>query len=65
MLQVKNLSVYLEINNRFILKDFTFHLAPGHRAAIIGEEAIGKSTLLKLLHDPGQDEGYAGYTGRF
>ena len=64
MLQVKNLSVYLEINNRFILKDFTFYLAPGHRAAIIGEEGNGKSTLLKLLHDPGQAEGYAGYTGQ-
>ena len=49
MLQIKNLSIYLEINNHRILEDFTFHLANNHRAAIIGEEGNGKSTLLKLL----------------
>lgn len=64
MLQIKDLSVFLEINNRFIIRNFTFHLAPGHRAAIIGEEGNGKSTLLKLLHDPGLIEAYAGYTGK-
>ncbi len=63
MLQVKNLSIYMEINNRWILRDLTFHLSPNHRVAIIGEEGNGKSTLLKLLHNPALIETYAGYTG--
>lgn len=64
MLQIKNLSITMEINNHTILKDFTFHLAPHHRAAIIGEEGNGKSTLLKLLHDPELVSSYASYSGQ-
>lgn len=64
MLQIKNLSIYLEINNHRILEDFTFHLANNHRAAIIGEEGNGKSTLLKLIHDPQLVSAYAAYSGQ-
>ncbi len=63
MLQIKNLSITMEINNHTILKDFTFHLSPTHRAAIIGEEGNGKSTLLKLIHDPELVSSYASYSG--
>ena len=63
MLQIKNLSITMDINNHTILKDFTFHLSPSHRAAIIGEEGNGKSTLLKLIHDPALVSSYASYTG--
>ena len=42
---------------RQLLKGFTFALQPGDKAALIGEEGNGKSTLLKLLYDPALVEG--------
>ena len=48
---------------RDLLRGFTFALTPGTKAAIIGEEGNGKSTLLKLLYDPALVEGYVEYTG--
>ena len=38
-------------------------LNPGDKAVIIGEEGNGKSTLLKLIYDPGLIESYAEYSG--
>lgn len=35
--------------NRQILKNITFHINRGERVAIIGENGMGKSTILKLL----------------
>lgn len=40
---------------RRILKNFNFHLAPGERIALIGENGQGKTTIVKLitrLYDP-------------
>ena len=63
MLQVRNLTVTMKKDLRQLLKDFTFALNPGDKAAIIGEEGNGKSTLLKLLYDPAMVEEYVEYTG--
>ena len=63
MLQVRDLNVTMKKDLRQLLKDFTFALNPGDKAAIIGEEGNGKSTLLKLLYDPAMVEEYVEYTG--
>lgn len=63
MLQIRNLNVTMKKDLRQLLREFTFALNPGDKAAIIGEEGNGKSTLLKLLYDPALVEGYVEYTG--
>ncbi len=63
MLQIKNLTVRLTKDLRTILEDFTFSLNPGDKAAIIGEEGNGKSTLIKLIYDSALIEGYAEFDG--
>ena len=63
MLQVRNLNVTMKKDLRDLLRDFTFALNPGDKAAIIGEEGNGKSTLLKLLYDPALVEEYVEYSG--
>ena len=42
---------------------FSLQLGPGDRAVLIGEEGNGKSTLLKLIHEPASVEGYAEWSG--
>lgn len=59
MLQIKNLTITHKKDLRVILKDFQFVLNPGDKAALIGEEGNGKSTLLKWIHDPESIESYA------
>ena len=63
MLQTRNLTITMKKDLRDLLRDFTFSLNPGDKAAIIGEEGNGKSTLLKLLYDPALVEPYAEYSG--
>ena len=63
MLQIHGLTLTMKKDLRDLLRDFTFALQPGDKAAIIGEEGNGKSTLLKLLYNPALVEGYAEYTG--
>ena len=63
MLQIRDLTVTMKKDLRDLLRGFTFALNPGDKAAIIGEEGNGKSTLLKLLYDPALVEGYVEYTG--
>ncbi len=63
MLQVKNLNVYHKKDLRPLVTDLSFTLNDGDKAAIIGEEGNGKSTLLKLLCDPSLAEDYAEYQG--
>ncbi len=63
MLQVKNLNIYHKKDLRPLAADLSFTLNDGDKAAIIGEEGNGKSTLLKLLYDPALVEDYAEYTG--
>ena len=49
MLQIRDLTVTMKKDLRDLLRGFTFALNPGDKAAIIGEEGNGKSTLLKLI----------------
>ena len=63
MLQVKNLTITHKKDNRVLLDNFNFVLNDGDKAAIIGEEGNGKSTLLKLIYDEMLVEDYVEYTG--
>ena len=63
MLQVKNLNIYHKKDLRPLASDLSFTLNRGDKAAIIGEEGNGKSTLLKLLWDPDLVEDYIEYEG--
>lgn len=63
MLQVKNLNIYHKKDLHPLTADLSFTLNDGDKAAIIGEEGNGKSTLLKLLYDPALVEDYVEYQG--
>ena len=63
MLTIDKLSVTCRSDLRCILSDFSLQLGPGERAALIGEEGDGKSTLLRLIHDPALAEGYVEWSG--
>ena len=63
MLQVKNLTVIHKKDLTTLVEGLSFTLAPGDRAAVIGEEGNGKSTVLRLLYDPALVEPYAEWTG--
>jgi len=63
MLQVKNLTIFHKRDLTALVEELSFTLAPGDRAALIGEEGDGKSTVLKLLYDPGLAEPYVEWTG--
>jgi len=42
-------------NERWVLQNFNFHLKPGERVAVVGENGQGKTTIVKLLtrlYDP-------------
>lgn len=64
MLQIEHLSITHTKDLRPIVEDLSLILHPGDRAAVIGEEGNGKSTLLKLLYDEDMVSGYAQWTGR-
>lgn len=63
-LQIQHLTLTHKQDGRELLRDFSFVLNPGDRAALIGEEGDGKSTLLKWIADPALVESYAEYSGR-
>ena len=63
MLQIKNLTITHRKDLTTLVEGLTFVLAPGDRAALIGEEGNGKSTVLKLLSDPSLVEPYVEWTG--
>lgn len=63
MLQVKNLTITHKKDLTTLVEGLSFVLAPGDRAAVIGEEGNGKSTVLKLLYDPALVEDYVEWTG--
>ncbi len=63
MLQIQSLNLSMRKDLRELLRDFTFSLNPGDKAAVIGEEGNGKSTLLKLIYDETMVEGYAEWSG--
>ncbi len=63
ILQARNVSVYLNQDDRLLIQSFSFSLGTSDKAAVIGEEGNGKSTLLKLLYSDELTEGYVHYTG--
>ena len=48
MLQIQHLTIRHKKDLRVLLEDFALTLNPGDKAALIGEEGNGKSTLLQL-----------------
>ena len=63
MLHCVNVTVTHRKDGRVLVRDFSFTPREGEHAAIIGEEGNGKSTLLRLMHDPALILPYADYEG--
>jgi ATP-binding cassette subfamily B protein len=58
-IEFRNVSFAYPGTTRLVLKDFNFHLHPGERVALIGENGQGKTTIVKLitrLYDPTEGE---------
>lgn len=49
MISIKNLSIKLKKDGRYLIKDLSFDVNPKDKVAIIGEEGNGKSTLIRAL----------------
>ncbi len=64
MLQVSDLTLTHRGDNRILLTGLSFTIHDKQKTVIIGEEGNGKSTLLKLLHDPELVSDYIEITGR-
>ncbi len=62
-MQIKNLTAIHKKDSRKLLEVLSFVLNPGDKMAVIGEEGNGKSTLLKLIYEPGLAENYVEYQG--
>ena len=63
MIQVKHLTLTHRKDLRELAADFSFVIGDGDKAAVIGEEGNGKSTLLKWLYNPGLVEDYCEWSG--
>lgn len=63
MLQIKNVKLTYKKDLRELVSDLSFVLNDGDKAAIIGEEGNGKSTLLKWIFDHRLVEDYAECSG--
>ena len=63
MLQIKNLSMNHTKDSHVLSENLSFVLNEGEKAAVIGEEGNGKSTLLKFIYDPELVEDYIEYSG--
>lgn len=63
MIQIKHVHITHKNDLRELVSDLSFNLNRGDKAAVIGEEGNGKSTLLKLIYDEGLVEDYADCSG--
>ncbi len=57
--EFRNVSFHYPGSERLILEGLNFHLRPGERVALIGENGQGKTTIVKLitrLYDPTEGE---------
>lgn len=59
MLQLNDVDIALKKDGRKIVEGFHLTIHPGDKAALIGEEGNGKSTLLRWIADPDSVEPYA------
>jgi ATPase subunit of ABC transporter with duplicated ATPase domains len=64
MLQIRNLTMTDKKEGRTLLKDFSLTVNEGEKAALIGEEGNGKSTLLKWIRDPESISSYMEAEGK-
>ena len=64
MIQVNDLKITIEKNLRVLVDGLSFVLHDGDKAALIGEEGNGKSTILKALADEALIASYASCEGR-
>ena len=63
MLTCQNLTITHRGDGRVLVRDFSFTPRRGEHVAVIGEEGNGKSTLVRLMHDPRLIEDYADWEG--
>lgn len=63
MLQIRNVRITYKKDLRELVSDLSFVLNDGDKAAVIGEEGNGKSTLLKLIYDESLVADYVEYSG--
>ena len=57
MLQIQNLTITQKKDDRVLVRDLSFVLNDGEKAALIGEEGNGKSTVLRwIAGDPAVEE---------
>lgn len=63
MLELKNVTICLKNDGRYIANNFSFTLKHGDKAVIIGEEGNGKSTLLKCIFQQNLVEEYCSCSG--
>ena len=64
MLEIRNATIQMRKDGRTLADGLYFTLHAGDRAALIGEEGNGKSTLLKWIFDPNLVAGYAEAAGQ-
>ena len=63
MLQIQNVTFIHKKDLHTLVQNGGFVLNPGDKAALIGEEGNGKSTLLQWLYDPAMVEDYVEASG--
>ena len=63
MLQLKDVSITYKKDLRVLISKLSLVLNPGDKAALIGEEGNGKSTLMKLIYDEKLVEDYIEFSG--
>lgn len=63
MLQLKSVSIIYKKDLRELVSGLSLVLNDGDKAAVIGEEGNGKSTLLKLIYDENTVADYVEYSG--
>ncbi len=63
MIQLKNICITSKKDLRELVTNLSFVLNDGDKAALIGEEGNGKSTLLKLIYDKSLVTDYVEYSG--
>lgn len=63
MLQIQNLTIIQKKDDRVLVEDLAFVINDGEKAALIGEEGNGKSTILKWIAKASDISEYAQISG--